>query len=55
LETYLHVVDAGFGGDCLMHKLRQLGYKCKVYEAGTEFGDIWHWDCYLGARGMYMF
>ncbi|KAJ4313669.1 hypothetical protein N0V94_006839 [Neodidymelliopsis sp. IMI 364377] len=50
LETDVLIVGAGFGGVYLMHKLRQLGYKCKIYEAGTELGGIWHWNCYPGAR-----
>ena len=53
LETDVLIVGAGFGGVYLMHKLRQLGYKCKIYEAGTELGGIWHWNCYPGARGTY--
>ncbi|KAF3037306.1 hypothetical protein E8E12_001445 [Didymella heteroderae] len=50
LETDVLIVGAGFGGVYLMHKLRQLGYKCKIFEAGTELGGIWHWNCYPGAR-----
>jgi cation diffusion facilitator CzcD-associated flavoprotein CzcO len=50
LETDVLIVGAGFGGIYLMHKLRQLGFLCKIYEAGTELGGIWHWNCYPGAR-----
>ncbi|KAH7139387.1 cyclopentanone 1,2-monooxygenase [Dendryphion nanum] len=50
LETDVLIVGAGFGGVYLMHKLRQLGFKCKIYEAGKELGGIWHWNCYPGAR-----
>ncbi|KAF2191365.1 FAD/NAD(P)-binding domain-containing protein [Zopfia rhizophila CBS 207.26] len=50
LETEVLIVGAGFGGIYLMHKLRQLGFKCKIYEAGEELGGIWHWNCYPGAR-----
>ncbi|KAF2687068.1 FAD/NAD(P)-binding domain-containing protein [Lentithecium fluviatile CBS 122367] len=50
LETDVLIVGAGFGGIYLMHKLRQLGFKCKIYEAGKELGGIWHWNCYPGAR-----
>lgn len=50
LETEVLIVGAGFGGIYLMHKLRQLGFKCKIYEAGKELGGIWHWNCYPGAR-----
>lgn len=51
LETDVLIVGAGFGGVYLMHKLRdELGMDCKIYEAGTELGGIWHWNCYPGAR-----
>jgi phytoene dehydrogenase-like protein len=50
LETDVLIVGAGFGGIYLMHKLRQLGFNCKIYEAGTNLGGIWHWNCYPGAR-----
>ncbi|KAF2735081.1 cyclopentanone 1,2-monooxygenase [Polyplosphaeria fusca] len=50
LETEVLIVGAGFGGIYLMHKLRQLGFKCKIFEAGKELGGIWHWNCYPGAR-----
>ncbi|PVH99116.1 FAD/NAD(P)-binding domain-containing protein [Periconia macrospinosa] len=50
LETDVLIVGAGFGGIYLMHKLRQLGFNCKIYEAGKELGGIWHWNCYPGAR-----
>jgi UDP-galactopyranose mutase len=50
LETDVLIVGAGFGGIYLMHKLRKLGFNCKIYEAGKELGGIWHWNCYPGAR-----
>ncbi|KAH3917918.1 hypothetical protein HBI56_178770 [Parastagonospora nodorum] len=50
LETDVLIVGAGFGGIYLMHKLRQQGFKCKIMEAGTDIGGIWHWNCYPGAR-----
>jgi hypothetical protein len=50
LETDVLIVGAGFGGVYLMHKLRQQGFKCKIMEAGTNIGGIWHWNCYPGAR-----
>jgi NADH dehydrogenase FAD-containing subunit len=34
LDTEVLIVGAGFGGVYLMHKLRELGFKCKIYEAG---------------------
>ncbi|KAM0721163.1 hypothetical protein Q7P37_003450 [Cladosporium fusiforme] len=51
LDTEVLIVGAGFGGVYLMHKLRdELGFDCKIYEAGTDLGGIWHWNCYPGAR-----
>jgi len=50
LETDVLIVGVGFGGIYLMYKLRKLGFKCKIYEAGRELGGIWHWNCYPGAR-----
>lgn len=50
LETDVLIVGAGFGGIYLMHKLRQQGFKCKIMEAGSNIGGIWHWNCYPGAR-----
>ena len=50
LETDVLIVGAGFGGIYLMHKLRQEGFRCKIYEAGKDLGGIWHWNCYPGAR-----
>lgn len=51
LEVDVLIVGAGFGGVYLLHKLRdELGFKCKIFEAGTELGGIWHWNGYPGAR-----
>jgi ribulose 1,5-bisphosphate synthetase/thiazole synthase len=42
LETDVLIVGAGFGGIYLMHKLRQLGFKCKIFEAVRD-PDIEAW------------
>lgn len=44
------VVGAGFSGMSALHKLRQQGLKVKVFEAGTDFGGVWYWNRYPGAR-----
>lgn len=49
-EVEVLIVGAGFGGIYLLHNLRKRGFKCHVYEAGTDSGGIWHWNCYPGAR-----
>jgi len=44
------VVGAGFAGLYQLRRLRELGYRVKVIEAGSDIGGIWHWNCYPGAR-----
>ena len=44
------VVGAGFAGIYQLDRLRDLGHSVKVYEAGSELGGIWYWNCYPGAR-----
>jgi cation diffusion facilitator CzcD-associated flavoprotein CzcO len=49
-ELDVLVVGAGFAGLYQLHHLRKLGYKAKVFEAGSDIGGIWYWNCYPGAR-----
>lgn len=44
------IVGGGFGGVYALWKMRQLGLKTKLVEAGSEFGGTWHWNSYPGAR-----
>src|SRR5262245_33823943 len=44
------VVGAGFGGLCMLHRLRQLGLRARVFEAGSGVGGTWFWNRYPGAR-----
>jgi cation diffusion facilitator CzcD-associated flavoprotein CzcO len=44
------VVGAGFAGLYMLHKLRQLGLRARLYEAGDGVGGTWFWNCYPGAR-----
>ncbi|KIX91942.1 uncharacterized protein Z520_12331 [Fonsecaea multimorphosa CBS 102226] len=44
------IVGGGFGGMYLLNKLRKFGFNVHLYEAGSEFGGTWHWNCYPGAR-----
>ena len=44
------VVGAGLSGMYQLHKLRQLGMKVHVYEAGSGVGGTWYWNRYPGAR-----
>jgi cyclohexanone monooxygenase len=44
------IVGAGFAGLYMLHRLRQLGYSVRVYEAGDDVGGTWYWNRYPGAR-----
>ncbi|KAJ3460342.1 hypothetical protein MRS44_011209 [Fusarium solani] len=44
------IVGAGFGGCYALHELRNMGYTVKLLEAGSDFGGVWHFNKYPGAR-----
>lgn len=44
------VVGAGFGGLYALKKLRELGLRVRVFEAGDDVGGTWYWNRYPGAR-----
>src|SRR6201997_2930181 len=44
------VIGAGVSGLYQLYKLRQLGLKVRVLEAGTGVGGTWYWNRYPGAR-----
>ncbi len=44
------VVGAGFSGLYLLHKLRALGLRTRVFEAAGDVGGTWYWNRYPGAR-----
>jgi cation diffusion facilitator CzcD-associated flavoprotein CzcO len=44
------VVGAGFAGLYLLHRLRGLGLRTRVFERGAEVGGTWFWNRYPGAR-----
>jgi cyclohexanone monooxygenase len=44
------VVGAGFAGLYMLHRLRELGFSVRVYEAGDGVGGTWFWNRYPGAR-----
>ena len=50
LELDALVVGAGFSGIYLLHELRKLGLKTVIFEAGSDVGGVWRWNCYPGAR-----
>jgi len=49
-ELDVLVVGAGFAGLYQLDRLRRLGYRVKVFEAGSDIGGVWYWNCYPGAR-----
>jgi cyclohexanone monooxygenase len=44
------VVGAGFAGLYMLHRLRALGLRAVVLEAGDDVGGTWYWNRYPGAR-----
>jgi cation diffusion facilitator CzcD-associated flavoprotein CzcO len=44
------VIGAGFGGLCMMHKLRELDLTARVLEMADGVGGTWYWNRYPGAR-----
>ena len=49
-ELDVLVVGAGFAGVYQLDRLRELGFSVRVFEAGDDFGGIWYWNPYPGAR-----
>src|SRR5215471_17213233 len=44
------VVGAGFAGMYALYRLRALGLRVRVFEAGSDVGGTWYWNRYPGAR-----
>jgi cation diffusion facilitator CzcD-associated flavoprotein CzcO len=44
------IVGAGFAGLCMLHRLRAMGLRARVLEAGGDVGGTWYWNRYPGAR-----
>src|SRR5437016_3680631 len=44
------IVGAGFAGMYMLHRLRELGFTARIYEAGGGVGGTWYWNRYPGAR-----
>src|SRR5438067_5087244 len=44
------VIGAGVAGLYQLHKLRELGLRVRVLEAGSAGGGTWYWNRYPGAR-----
>jgi cation diffusion facilitator CzcD-associated flavoprotein CzcO len=48
--TEVLVIGGGFGGTYALHSFRKAGISVKLVEAGSDFGGVWHWNRYPGAR-----
>ena len=44
------IVGAGFAGLYMLHRLRGMGLRARVLEAGSGVGGTWYWNRYPGAR-----
>jgi cyclohexanone monooxygenase len=44
------IVGAGFAGLYMLHRLRGLGLRARVFETGDGVGGTWYWNRYPGAR-----
>ena len=50
LDYDVIVVGAGIAGLYQLYKLREIGMKVRLFEAGTGVGGTWYWNRYPGAR-----
>jgi cation diffusion facilitator CzcD-associated flavoprotein CzcO len=44
------IIGAGLSGMYQLYRLRELGLRTRVFEAGTDVGGTWYWNRYPGAR-----
>jgi len=44
------ITGAGMSGMYQLYRLRELGMRVRVFEAGTGVGGTWYWNRYPGAR-----
>ena len=44
------IVGAGFAGLYALHRMREMGLRAHVIEAGDAIGGTWYWNRYPGAR-----
>ncbi|KAL4802049.1 FAD/NAD(P)-binding domain-containing protein [Aspergillus unguis] len=44
------IVGAGFGGVYQLKQLREHGYNVKLVDTASDYGGVWYWNRYPGAR-----
>ncbi|MGI4952423.1 MAG: flavin-containing monooxygenase [Janthinobacterium lividum] len=44
------IVGGGIGGLYQLHRLKELGLRVRLFEAGSDVGGAWFWNRYPGAR-----
>lgn len=44
------IIGAGFSGIASLYRMRKLGLQVKIFESGDDFGGVWYWNRYPGAR-----
>ncbi len=44
------IVGAGFAGLYMLYRLREMGFRARVFEAADGIGGTWYWNRYPGAR-----
>src|ERR1700730_5890236 len=44
------IIGAGMSGMYQLYRVRELGMRVRVFEAGTGVGGTWYWNRYPGAR-----
>lgn len=44
------IVGAGFGGVYQLKRLREEGYSVKLVDSSSDYGGVWYWNRYPGAR-----
>ncbi len=50
LDYDVIVIGAGIAGIYQLYKLRNIGMRVRLFEAGTGVGGTWYWNRYPGAR-----
>ena len=50
LDYDVIIIGAGMSGMYQLLRLRELGMRVRVFEAGTSVGGTWYWNRYPGVR-----